>query len=170
MDNERKNVPLVNRKDFLRENHENDSEIKFFENKRIREEKRRMRLEKERSNRIIAISIAFTLAVSTLGASFYLKKAGGEISGQEAISRTEERMNDDQFSGFDPENLVFDAVVHDVESGETYRVVVASDGKHSAFVNENYEAPFHFLNGVSSEEAARNLGFDFEDYKKGRSK
>lgn len=169
MDNDsKKNVPLVNVK---RENTDVDlKDIYFYSNREIREGNRRLRIYKDLSKKIVVISVAAAISIPVFGAGLYVNGVLKEVKAEEEqMNQPVYGENFDETRPFAPEYLVFDEVIRDVEGGGEYRVVVNKYGDCS-FVNMNYETPFQILNGIYCEEAAENLGFDFDSLTFGRSK
>lgn len=168
MDNDKiRNVPLVNIK---RENDDVDlKDVYFYSNREIREGKRRLKIYRDLSQKIAAISVATVLAIPAFGAGLYVNGVLKEVKAEEQMNQPVYDEDFDETRPFAPEYLVFDEVIRDVEGGGEYRVVVNKYGDCS-FVNMNYEAPFQILNGIYCEDAAENLGFDFDSLTFGRSK
>lgn len=169
MDNERKNVPLVGRKENLKENNrESIEESTFFINKRIREENRRLKIQKEISRRIIAASVAVGIVSSLIGGSGVIINNNRVDSEDETLSQPVYDDDFDETRPFAPEYLVFDEIVQSIDGGE-YRVVVNKYGECS-FVSKDYQTPFPILDGQVCYDVATRLGFDFDSMTVGRSK
>ena len=175
MNNERRNnIPLVSRNDILKKTGlENE-----VTNVRYCRRVERGKIQRDFSKKIVAISVAASLAIPVIMGGAYVHSVGEEVKREnEVMSQTysadeqdyAESFSYDETRPYSPDNLVFDEVVHSYENNADYRLVVRNDGECS-FVSMNYDTPFQFLDGVDCEVAAKNLGFDFDSMSKGHSR
>ena len=181
-ENRRNALPLVRREDIIKKTKldnsvENLREIEYLENKKIREDNRKMRVQRSMTNKIIALSAAGAVAVALFGTSLGVNATINDVKTEEEYMaqplHEEELYEDtteyDMANPYSQDNLVFDHTIQEVDGITTYRVVVNKQGD-CAFVTMDYQSPFQSLNGVSPEEAAENFGFDFNSLSNGRSR
>lgn len=95
----------------------------------------------------------------------YCKEAA-EGFGFDFTSLNQSQEND--IYSFTPDNIIFEHDISEIDGSE-YKVVVTQDGK-CAYVTKDYQNPFQFLNGVSSEDAALKFGFDFNSLSSSKTK
>ncbi len=179
MDNDRiKNVPLVSRDDIAKFNGldgkvENLRETRFWEDKKRRSDMRQFRADREVANKIIALSAAVAIVGALAGVGAVFKTKMNDIAAEEEIMsqtiyNTGVESSNDEIRHYNPDDLLFDEIVYDID-GVGHRVVVDTEGNCS-FVGMNYETPFQFLNGMACEDVARNMGFDFDSLPKNHTR